>query len=965
VLKSAQRFVLLSTAAMCVAPYISAQTAVSTIAGRAVDASGASIPGAQVTVRNTDVGTVRTLTTDGNGGFRSGGLPPGAYTVEAKAAGLNLRRPVRVTLTLGSSVELALRLEVATHKESTTVRARPGTVEGNTTAPPSDTTEAATGTFLPGLTVTYLPSRDRDFTQFTSQTAAAEDDPDGVGVSLAGQRSNATATQVDGISYNDALLGGRRGAEDGGTYLPIGVVREFQVLRSGVDSSVGQTGSGLINVATKNGGNRGRGDAYYTVRPAPWTSADAFGNSTHAMLQSFGLAEAGAIRKNVLFYSAGFQQDFVHAPQFSLFAPQAAGIVVPAALTSQQGQVMERQTPTAGFSRLDWVLNARNTLTGSIALDHLRSSNAGDGLARSLAAPSLSADFGGQSSTARISLATVLSERAFNQAAVAYSNDHRSRTPHSTAPELFINGFGVLGGDADGVHRYTSQQWQVLDDVMLTRGRNGLTFGGRFAASPAYEYREQNTNGRFDYTSLLDYLNNAPRRFQQTILTAPAPAYSATVNELALYVSERLQLRPSLYLTAGLRWAGQWNPLPTQGTALIPTTAASGIVPALNDRLPNDVKQWQPRLGLAWTPRSGTTMRLSSGIYTAPTPATFFHRVFTDGGAYTATLDSLFDPSLLALAGGNTSAPHALSSVPAGATMTRAQVVGMDAAFRNPSSLQIAASIEQQVTKQLGFTAGYLHNSTWGLERQIDQNLNAPVAMLNGNAVFPVARPNPLVGRFLVEQSRAHSNYDGGYLSVKAPLSARSTILANYTMSHAQDDDSSIDPYNPVTVVNPFALRAEKSNSLLDTRHALNINAIFNLPAGFKANPLLVARSGLPYTPIVGFDTQGDANDRNDRAMVAGAVAGRNSQRQPAFASLDMRLVKDFTLKGEGHHLDLFLDVFNLTGTQNRRFDTVGQSFFGDAAHPVFSAGQPLFAPGVTQLGGPRAIQFTARLVGF
>ncbi len=948
-----------------VAPCAGAQSAVSAIAGRATDVSGAIVAGAQITVRNTDLGTARTLTTDSTGGFRSGGLIPGAYSVEAKAGGLVLRRPVRITLTLGSSVELALRLEIPPARDSTTVRARPGTVEGNTTAPPSDTTEASTGTFLPGLTVTYLPNRDRDFTQFTGQTATAEDDPDGLGVSLAGQRSNATATQVDGTSYNDALLGGRRGAEDGGIYVPIGVVREFQVLRSGVDASVGQTGSGLINVATKSGGNRGRGDAYYTVRPAPWTSSGAFGNPTQALLNSFGLSETGAIRKNVLFYSAGFQQDFVHAPYFSLFAPQAPGIVVPAALSALQGQVMEKQTPTAGFGRLDWVLDTHNTLTGSITLDRIRSSNAGDGLTRSLDAPSLAADFGGQSSTARLGLATVLGQRAFNQAVLAYSDDHRSRTPHSAASELFINGFGSLGGNADGLHRYTSQQWQVLDDVMLTRGRNGITFGGRFAASPAYEYREQNTNGRFDYTSLQDYLSDTPRRFQQTILTAPPPSYSATVSELALYVSARMQLRPSLYVTLGLRWAGQWNPQPAAGIALIPTTPAAGVAPSFAQHLPNDVKQWQPRAGVAWTPVSRTTARLSFGIYAAPTPATFFHRVFTDGGAYTATLDSFFDPSLIALAGGNTATPHAITSIPAGLTTHMAQVVGMDANFHNPESLQVSASVEQQLTKQLEFTAGYMRNSTWGLERQIDQNLAVPVSSLSGNAVFPAMRPNPSVGRFLVEQSRAHSSYDAGYLGVKAPLSARSTILANYTLSHAQDDDSSVDPYSPVTAVNPFALLQEKSDSLLDTRHSLNVNAIFNLPAGFKANPLFVAHSGLPYTPIVGFDTQGDANDRNDRALVGGAVAGRNSQRQPMFSSLDLRLVKDFTLKGEGHHLDVFLDVFNLAGAQNRRFGAEGQSFFGDAAHPVFSAGEPLFAPGVTRIGGPRAIQFTARLVGF
>jgi hypothetical protein len=152
-------------------------------------------------------------------------------------------------------------------------------VEGNTVAPPSNTAEAAVTTFLPGLTITYLPDRDRDFAQLTSQTASALEDAEGTGVIMAGQRANAIATQVDGTSFNDALLGGRRAAEDGGVYIPIGVVREFQLVRSGVDATVGLTNAGLINVATKSGANRGRGDAFYTGRPVAFTSADAFGQS--------------------------------------------------------------------------------------------------------------------------------------------------------------------------------------------------------------------------------------------------------------------------------------------------------------------------------------------------------------------------------------------------------------------------------------------------------------------------------------------------------------------------------------------------------------------------------------------------------------------------------------------------------------------------------------------------------------
>src|SRR6202041_1874429 len=209
-----------------------AQTVTGSIEGSVTDPSGALVPNATITIRNTDLGPARTILTSRDGAFRASGLISGAYTVDAKADKLALRRPVRITLTLGSSTEVALKLEIPRAHETTTVRARAATVEGNTVAPPSNTTEASVTTFLPGLTITYLPNRDRDFTQFTNQTAGAEEDPEGTGIIMAGQRAHAIATQVDGTGFNDALLGGRRAAEDGGVYLPMGVVREFQLVRS-------------------------------------------------------------------------------------------------------------------------------------------------------------------------------------------------------------------------------------------------------------------------------------------------------------------------------------------------------------------------------------------------------------------------------------------------------------------------------------------------------------------------------------------------------------------------------------------------------------------------------------------------------------------------------------------------------------------------------------------------------------
>jgi hypothetical protein len=196
-------------------------------------------------------------------------------------------------------------------------------------------------------------------------------------------------------------------------------------------------------------------------------------------------------------------------------------------------------------------------------------------------------------------------------------------------------------------------------------------------------------------------------------------------------------------------------------------------------------------------------------------------------------------------------------------------------------------------------------------------------------------------------------------------LPKRSSLTANYTLSRTRDDRPLNDPFDVTTSIDPFNPGLDSAFSNLDARHVFTLSGVVNLPAGFKCNPLLIARSGLPYSPIVGFDIQGDADDLNDRAVIDGQMVARNSFRQPSFFNLDLRFVKDFTLKGEGHHLDLFLDVLNITGASNRNFGPDAVSLFGTASVPVFSAGMPLFAPNTARIGGARQVQFTARIVAF
>lgn len=919
------------------------------LTGMVLDPDKRAIPGAKVTIRNLDFATQRILTTGGEGDFAAISLPAGNYFVQAEAAGFKPNKVGRVLVSVGSSVRLTLQLQVAGVSQSVTVKGHGGTVEGQTIPPATNKEEPSTGNFFAGLTVTYLPNRNRDFTQFTQLAGGSLSGTDTNPV-IAGQRPDDSKTEIDGAGFDDPLLGGMRGSRDTAMFFPQTVVREFQVVQSGAGADVSGTNAGFVNIVTKEGGNKLRGEAFYIGRPATLSSGDAFGHSLDNMQHEFGLSAGGPIRKNKAFFYAGFEQDFLHVPYWTEFQPQAPGVAVPAQLAALQVQTVEKNNPTAMFGRTDFILNKNNTLMVAFNYNRLDASNVGIGSTRTDAAPSHSDALDGQSFWARGNLNTVVRNDLVNQFLLGWSRDERNLNPNSTGPEIFINGFGILGGDSLGFHHYTSDRLETSDDVAFSHGSSIIHVGVDFDYDPAQEVQEANPNGRFDFNSLDDYLALNPRRFQQTFAVGNVQ-YDAAVHHAGFYATGKFNLRRQLTLTAGLRWDGQWNPQPGQPNPAIPQTTG----------IPNDLKQWQPRLGLAWSPAPKTVVRFSTGLYDSPTPATYFHRVFADNGANAIVADSYFDPQVLplAIAGGL----HGFAAPPVLA-QPAALAVGMDPDFRNPRSFQVSGNVEQQIGKAT-VSAGYLRNSTWGLLRQIDANLFPPVGEINGLPVFGPSRPDLNVGRLLLNQSSAHSSYDAFLLTGNFQLNRRTQVMANYTLASARDDDTTLSPFSRISALNPFNLALERADSNFDVRHTFNVSAIVNLPLGFKINPALIARSGLPYTPVVGYDLQNDGNDLNDRAIFNGSVAGRNSARQPGFANLDLRFVKDFTLRGEGHHLDLFLDVFNVTGADNRNFDADAISYYGAGGTPVFSAGQALFAPDTNHFGGARQIQFTARLVGF
>src|SRR5260370_18804265 len=80
---------------------VSAQVTTGTISGIVQDASGAAIPGADVTVKNVDTGIARTISSDPGGRYTAPDLPIANYTVQAQQSRFQTQVRSGINLTVG------------------------------------------------------------------------------------------------------------------------------------------------------------------------------------------------------------------------------------------------------------------------------------------------------------------------------------------------------------------------------------------------------------------------------------------------------------------------------------------------------------------------------------------------------------------------------------------------------------------------------------------------------------------------------------------------------------------------------------------------------------------------------------------------------------------------------------------------------------------------------------------------
>jgi hypothetical protein len=213
--------------------------AFATLSGVAEDANGAAIGGATIAVTNLEQNQTRTITSDAQGRFRFLYLPVGNYQLKAERAGFTTIER-QLTLTLGQSLELPIRMAVGGVTDKVNVTAEAALVEtvrtqlAETVLPQEIENLSLNGrnyldlaALTPGVTRANPVANQR-----FAETSAVP----GTQISVAGQRNINNGFVLDGLSANDDA------ADLPGTFFSQEVIREFQVISSGGIAEFGRFG---------------------------------------------------------------------------------------------------------------------------------------------------------------------------------------------------------------------------------------------------------------------------------------------------------------------------------------------------------------------------------------------------------------------------------------------------------------------------------------------------------------------------------------------------------------------------------------------------------------------------------------------------------------------------------------------------------------------------------------------------
>ena len=864
------------------------QSTTGTIQGIVSDQTGAGVPNATVTVKNTGTGAERQVKSDNEGRYQVPLLEPGAYTVTVAATGFATVISRGYVLALGQTLNADVPLQVATVAETVTVDAA---------APVVETGSAQTGTLVGSSAVANLPLNGRRFLDLAQLTPGVMVEPERGQISFAGSRGVNSAINIDGANFNEPFFGGQAGGERSGSAYVVSqaAVSQFQVVRGTFDPEHGRATGGSVNVVTKSGTNEFHGEAFEYLRLANISPKTVFGDRTTDYRNQFGGALGGPIKKDKLFFFAVYDGQREHAPLTIRFN-QTTGL--PPDLLSQQGVYQSTNDINTFLAKADWQIS--NAHRASFRYNQA-GNNALNGTFTGVQSGVLNNNGTEQdfSHAGVASLTSAFSPTLLNEIRYQYRVEDRPRVNNgegldfvnTAGPQTQVSGCCFFGGVSFLPIPVTSTSSQVSDSATWIHGAHTVKFGVDYNRYHTSEIFRGNWRGVYIFNTLQGYLNvlnkvpNAmPDQFR---IFYGDGQFDAVVNNPAFFAQDSWKISRRVTLSGGLRYEAYLEPTPPRPNPALPNTA----------QIPSDTKEFQPRIGLAvdLTGDNKTVLRAGAGLFYAQTPALLLNQVFNSTGnpnvgvsftlsaSQIAAVQKVHPEFVYPFVPNTDNAADSVYFSNSGVAGLKPDASFFAPDFRNPRSFNWTLGVERQLTSAMSVAFDYVHVNTVHLERIRDANFFPPVVGADNSAppqqrrIFNTSsRPNPNFGRLLSQESSARSNYDGLTLSFNQRFSHHLQFLVNGTLSWNRDDDSNERNFAGITYQDAFDFQQEYSWSRDDIRRRLIASAIYDLPLGFQMSGIMTWRSGLPFTAFTNTDSNRDGNF-TDRPIIGGVLLPRNS----------------------------------------------------------------------------------------
>jgi hypothetical protein len=782
-----------------------AQSTSGSLHGTVTDPSGAAVTKADVVITGANGAAIHAVTS-ATGSYDVKGLPAGKYGIKVTAKGFSVYQVDGIDVTAGQAQKMDVALSIATEQE---------TVNVSENAIGLDTSAESNASQM------VLTGKDLD---------ALSDDPDELATdlqALAGPSAGPNGGQI----YIDGFTGGQ--------LPPKSSIREIRINQNPFSAEYDKLGYGRIEIFTKPGTDQYHGQVSVMGNSSYFNSMSPFATSAPSYdTTQYSANFGGPLGKKASFFfnferrnigDNAIVNAFVLDPVTFAQEPYNASVPIPQTRTSLGPRLDFQLTPTNTLSmRYQWWQNVQN--------------NQGVG---QFSLPSQAYDVTSTENTVQISDTQLIGSKVVNETRFQYQYDRYNQIPFNTQATVNVQGAFVGGGSSGGFNLNSQYHYELQNYTSMLEGKHMFKFGARLRAERNVANANPNFNGTFTFNSLDAYqiteqglaagwtpaqIRAAGGGAGQFTITYGTPTVSVNYVDAGLYFSDDWRWKPNFTVSYGLRYETQTDI--------------------------QDNADFAPRVSFAWGigkgPQPKTVLRAGWGVFFDRFSEQYVQQAQVLNG--TTQLQYLVNqPNFYPVV-----PPQGSPLLNTAKTFPTQYQISPD--LRAAYTMQIAASLERQISKNANLTVSYLNSK--GTHQYLTRNINAPLpGTYNPNNPASGVRPyGDAAGN--IYQYESEGEFEQNQLIVNANIRVGTyvSLFGWYTLNFVNANTGGAGSFPN----NQYDLAENYGPTAYDVRNRAFIGGTVALPRGWRLNPFLVVSSGIPFNITLGQDYNGDSifNDR-------------------------------------------------------------------------------------------------------